>query len=256
MGKPDTGSGHRSAQRSDVRRPVALTKPPASRWLAQILAVALALCAFACPPIRALAMTMIVNGHQVSVSDMILLADAGRFEALISSHPEIKTVVLWDSPGGNGAERIGAIIESHNLDTAAYGYCISTCAMIFLAGTNRYFADREPIALSSIGFHGAYDQNLNLISERGLQRVRSRVIERTGGKVSPDLLDRWLHLEDHQEVIAFRHPSLADGRSHASVFYCKGNEPFTARFERCEPIEGVDALSSGIITSATIYHVR
>jgi len=146
------------------------------------------------------------------------------------------------------------VIEEHNLDTVVSGFCVSACAMIFLAGTNRYFGDGEPLALTSLGFHSTYARGGGGAGlDRRKASLKQRVLERTGGKIDPALVDRWLAIEDQRSTVRFRYP---DAKA-TTVFFCAiGHDPNQGRFQSCEGIAGTDALASGIITSTTIYRVH
>jgi len=201
------------------------------------------------------AMTMTVAGDQLILSGQIVPEDAARFASLVDANPNLKTVVLWDSPGGAAGanDAITAVIEAHNLDTVVTGYCVSACAMVFLAGTNRFFGDRNPLSLTSLGFHANYVRGGELGSDARRAALKQRVIDRTGGKIDPALVDRWLHLSDPRNTIRFRYPN----GTTTSVFFCPlGRFPNEGRYDGCEAIRGTDALASGIITSTQVYHVH
>ena len=202
----------------------------------------------------AVAMTMTVSGDQIVLTGRVLPEDAAQFRTLVEAHPDLKTVVLWNSPGGSAAanDAITATIEARNLDTVVAGYCVSACAMIFLAGTNRAFGDLEPLARTSLGFHGTYARG-ELAREQRLQALKARVIERTGGKIDPTLVQRWLHLADERNTIRFRFPGDA---SAPATFFCPlGRFPNAGNYTNCEAIPNTDALSAGIITSPAIVHI-
>jgi hypothetical protein len=203
----------------------------------------------------AVAMTMTVSGDQLILTGRVVPDDTAQFRALVESHPNVKTVVLWNSPGGAGSanDAITLMIEERHLDTVVAGYCVSACAMIFLAGTNRAFGDLEPLATTSLGFHGSYARG-ELAREQRLQALKARVIERTGGKIDPALVQRWLHLADERNTIRFRFPG--DGSAPATFFCPLGRFPNTGNYTNCEAIPNTDALSAGIITSPAIVPVN
>src|ERR1700722_6434868 len=100
--------------------------------------VACALTLVACvmvAPRPAPAMTMDVRGDQIVMSGHVVASDAGHFRSLLAAHPAVKAVVLTNSPGGSASanDAITAMIEQHHLNTVIGGYCVSACAMIFLA---------------------------------------------------------------------------------------------------------------------------
>jgi len=202
------------------------------------------------------AMTMTVAGDQLIASGGIVPDDAARFRSLLDANPNVKTVVLWNSPGGSAAanDAITAMIEAHDLDTVVAGFCVSACAMIFLSGTQRSFGDLEPLASTSLGFHGSYVRN-GLAGERRLAALHDRVLERTGRKIDPALVDRWLHLADDRNSIRFRYPD-PEQKNTPTVFFCPlGRFPNAGNYRNCDAIPGTDALSAGIVTSARIAHV-
>lgn len=104
------------------------------------------------------AMTMEVRGDQLIASGRIVPDDGDRFRKLVDANPNVKTVVLWNSPGGSARanDAIAEAIESLGLNTVVTGFCVSACAMVFLAGKDRSFGDLEPIASTSLGFHASY----------------------------------------------------------------------------------------------------
>jgi hypothetical protein len=203
----------------------------------------------------AVAMTMTVSGDQLILTGRVVPEDAAQFRTLVETHPNVKTVVLWNSPGDSAAanDAITTMIEARNLDTVVAGHCVSACAMIFLSGANRAFGDLEPLATTSLGFHGSYARG-ELAREQRLQALKARVVERTGGKIDPALVERWLHLADERNTIRFRHPG--DGSSPATFFCPLGRFPNAGNYANCEAIPKTDAVSAGIITSPAIVHVN
>lgn len=222
--------------------------------LATVMATAAAVVANAAP-VEAMAMTVV--GDQLIASGTVVPDDVARFRSLVEANPGVKTIVLRNSPGGAAVanDAITAMIESRSLDTVVTGFCVSACAMIFLSGTNRSFGDLEPLASTSLGFHGNYARG-QLGREQRLQALKERVLARTGNKIDPALVDRWLHFADERNTIRFRYPG--DGTSTAATtFFCPlGRFPNSGNYASCDAIPGVNALSAGIITSTTIVHVN
>jgi hypothetical protein len=242
----------RSGYRADPRE----SRRAMSRLAACLAALAIALTAIACGS-AASAMTMTVASDQLIASGSIDAEDGARFRALVTAYPNITTVVLHDSPGGVTSANlmIAAAIEARGLDTVVTGYCVSACAMVFLSGTNRSFGDLEPLASTSLGFHGNYVRG-TLGSERYLQALKNRVLRRTGGKIDPALVDRWLHLTDNRSSIRFRYPGEEAATAPTTFFCAAGRPPNGGDYANCEPIAGTNALASGIITSTRIVHVN
>ena len=165
--------------------------------------------------------------------------------------------MLGNSPGGAAGanDAITAIIEAHGMDTVVTGFCVSACAMIFLAGTKRSFGDLEPLGSTSLGFHGNYARG-QLGSETRLRALKARVLDRAGGKIDPSLVDRWLHFTDERNTIRFRYPG-SEPASAPTVFFCPlGRFPNAGNYRTCDAIPGVSTLSAGIVTSTAVVHVN
>ena len=206
------------------------------------------------------AMTMQVRGDQLIASGRIVPDDAAQFRTLVAANPKLKTVVLWNSPGGSASanDAITETIESGGLDTVVAGFCVSACAMIFLAGKDRSFGDLEPMRLTSLGFHASYVGG-HLAADRRLAALKARVLERTGGKIDPALVDRWLHISDERSSIRFQYPGdpAAATTSSATTYFCPlGRSPNAGDYKNCEAIPNTSALSAGIVTSTEIVHVN
>jgi hypothetical protein len=223
----------------------------------RILACVALLVAALAAPRGATAMTMEIRGDQIVLSGRIVPEDAAQFRELIGTHPEVKTVVLTDSPGGAAAanDAMTNVIEAQGLNTVVAGYCVSACAMVFLAGKDRAFGDLQPLARTSLGFHASYARGGSLASDRRLAALKARVLDRTGGKIDPALVDRWLHLTDERSTVRFRYP--APGESAPETYFCAiGRDANRGDYHGCESIANTDALTSGIITSTQIVHVN
>lgn len=202
------------------------------------------------------AMTMDVRGDQLIASGRIVPDDAAEFRMLVAANPKLTTVVLWNSPGGAAVanDAMTEIIESRGLNTVVTGYCVSACAMVFLAGKDRSYGDLEPIGSTSLGFHASYVVGGHLAADQRLAALKARVLDRTGGKIDPALVDRWLHLSDERNTIRFRYPGDAAG---PTTYFCPlGRFPNAGDYKNCEAIPNTSALSAGIVTSTEIVHVN
>lgn len=216
-----------------------------------------AMLGFGLTPAPVSAMTMRVANDQVILSGRLVPGDAADFQSLLDANPGVKTVVFWNSPGGAAiANRaISRMIADRKLATAIAGYCVSACAMMFLSGVTRNFSDGEALDATSLGYHGNYLAGGVLNQEPRLQQLKRTVLEETGGKADPALVDRWLHLADQRNTVRFRYPGT-DKSTKVTVFQCSGGGPNRGDYAGCAPIAGVDALTMGIITSTEIVHVQ
>src|SRR5262249_11389184 len=100
-----------------------------------------------------------VNHSTVTISGDIILGDFVTFQSKTSSLNDA-TVVLR----GNGgrllpAIKIGELIKMRGYTTYGYEYCASACALIWLAGRERYMA-----STAQIGLHAAYDAGSGMAS--------------------------------------------------------------------------------------------
>jgi hypothetical protein len=218
-------------------------------------ALALVTCAVATPHTVA-AMTIDVRGDQLVMSGHVVASDAAHFRSLLTAHSGIKTVVLTNSPGGSASanDAITDMIEQHHLNTIIGGYCVSACAMIFLAGTSRAFGDLVATADESLGFHGSY-ANGKLKGSQRLDALKARIMQRTDNKAPPALVDRWLHIADDKSSMRFRYP--AAGAKGPLVYFCTvGTQANKGNLSGCQPVSGTDAFAAGIITTRSVEHIE
>ena len=110
--------------------------------------------------VTAQAMTVEVHGNQIFATGRVDGDDFGRFETALST-AGVDTVVFVNSPGGdlrNGL-RIARLIVAKGLNTVAAGYCISSCAIMFMGGKQRSFSDVLRPLGTYIGIHGAHNRS-------------------------------------------------------------------------------------------------
>ena len=201
-----------------------------------------------------IAMELKVVGNQIILNGQVAGDEPEKVREALTSSPEIDTVILRNSPGGNAPAgyRVGELIRERGLRTAVSGYCYSSCSRMFLGGSARYFTDDYVPESNNIGFHGHYDRmgrlNVNLMRQYGL---RDWIIKYSDGKADPVLVERWIKIPYSRGMIHFFHPGLVK-RSGVSTFMCQGDEPQRSVFD-CEPIAKT-ALVLGIITSLDLVH--
>jgi hypothetical protein len=206
------------------------------------------------PPTEPLAMELKVVGNQLILSGRVVGDEPGKVREALANSPEIDTVILRNSPGGDAPAgyQTGQLLRERGLRTAVSGYCYSSCSRMFLGGSTRHFTDDYPPEDTNIGFHGHYHANghLNvaLMAQYGL---RDWIIKYSDGKADANLVDRWINIPYSRGMIHFFHPVLVNWGG-ASTFMCRGDEP-TGLVFACEPI-GKTALELGIVTSLDIVH--
>jgi len=201
-----------------------------------------------------IAMELKVVGNQIILNGQVAGDEPEKVREALTSSPEIDTVILRNSPGGNAPAgyRAGELIRERGLRTAVSGYCYSSCSRMFLGGSARYFTDDYVPESNNVGFHGHYDRigrlNVDLMRQYGL---RDWIIKYSDGKADPVLVERWINIPYSRGMIHFFHPGLVK-RAGVSTFMCQGDEPQRSVFD-CEPIAKT-ALDLGIITSLDLVH--
>jgi len=205
-------------------------------------------------PVSASAMELKVVGNQLILSGRVVGDEPGKVKEALAKSPEIDTVILRNSPGGDAPAgyQTGQLLREHGLRTAVSGYCYSSCSRMFLGGRARYFTDDYPAEYTNIGFHGHYYSNGRL--NAGLVRqlgLREWIIRYSDGKADPQLVERWINIPYGRGMIHFFQPLLVK-RGDASTFMCQGDEPTSSVFD-CEAI-GKTALDLGVVTSLDFVH--
>jgi hypothetical protein len=205
-------------------------------------------------PSRSSAMELKVVGNQLILSGRVVGDEPGKVTDVLVKHPEIDTVILRNSPGGDAPAgyQVGQLLRERGLRTAVSGYCYSSCSRMFLGGRTRYYTDDYPPEETNIGFHGHYYANgrlnADLVSRYGL---RDWIIRYSDGKADPQLVERWINIPYSRGMIHFFNPALLK-RAGVSTFICQGDEPTGVVFA-CESI-GKTGLDLGVVTSLEIVH--
>ena len=214
--------------------------------------VVIAIAAFS--PRELPAMQLKVVGNLLILSGRVVGDEPGEVTEALAKSPDIDTVVLRNSPGGNAPAgyQVGQLLRERGLRTAVSGYCYSSCSRMFLGGRNRYFTDDYPAEDTNVGFHGHYYANGRLNADLVSQyHLRDWIIRYSDGKADPQLVERWINIPYSRGMIQFFHPALLK-RTGVSTFMCQGDEP-TGPVFACEPI-GKTALDLGVVTSLDIVH--
>ena len=201
------------------------------------------------------AMESEVVGDQLILSGTVTAKDYDKVASSPSFTPQIKTIILRNSPGGDAPTgyRLGELFRQKSLKTAVSGYCYSSCSRLFLGGKERYFTDDYPPQYTQIGFHGHYDGkgdlNATLVSALHL---KDWIIRYSDGKADAALVERWINIPRGTGLIHFYNPALVNIGGY-STFMCQGTEPDHPRIFDCERI-GRNALDLGVATSLTLVH--
>jgi hypothetical protein len=204
---------------------------------------------------RSHAMEIKVMGAQLVLSGPVVAGDYDAVEGRLSSQPQIKMVILRNSPGGDAPTgyHLGELFRQRSLETAVSGYCYSSCSRLFLGGKERYFTDDYSPEYAQIGLHGHYDGkgDLNAALVNALH-LKDWIIRYSDGKADESLVERWINIPRGAGLIHFYNPALVNIGGY-STFMCQGTEPSHPRIFDCERI-GKSALDLGIATSLTLIH--
>jgi hypothetical protein len=199
------------------------------------------------------AMTIVVAGDQLILAGPVISADYDAVESNLSFNPQIKMVILRNSPGGDAPTgyHLGELLRQKSMQTAVSGYCYSSCSRLFLGGKERYFTDDYPPEFTQIGFHGHYDNNGNLNAAWvNALHLKDWTIRYSDEKADEVLVERWINIPRGTGLIHFYNPALVNIAGH-STFMCQGAEPYHTRIFDCERIAR-NALDLGIVTSLTL----
>ncbi len=207
-------------------------------------------------PITAQAMEFRVAGNELHLSGRVVGDELGKFKDVESGHGRaIDTVVFRNSPGGDAwtAYRIGERIRDAGWRTVVVGRCHSACAVMFLGGRSRHFAQASRPELVYLAFHGTWSGGFlepQSPAFRGRVELRNWIIARTGGKADPALIDRFIQNERRATFLYAYDPRQFKREDGSSMYFCEGAEAKGAKpFEACEKIAGKDAFSMGFVTS-------
>jgi len=158
----------------------------------------------------------------------------------------IDTVVLHNSPGGHSAtgRKIGEAIRALGLRTVVAGRCRSACADLFLGGKERHFT--QPPGEALLGYHGTYNHVTKQVNKT---RTGDYYVKMTDARMGQDVIERFVRLESNKGFLFLVHPEQRKRKSLPLAYLCKGDEN-TRKFDgECASVDGVDALSSGVVTS-------
>jgi len=198
----------------------------------------------------AAALTFQAFGDQLALSGPVERGDFERFKAVVERNRfKIGAIVLLDSPGGAAADgfAIGDLIREKRYPTIAAGACYSACALIFLGGSERYFAEGADERVF-VAFHGLYFRDGSLAQDvTGLNR--DWVMRRTDRWIDDGLLRRWTRFADARDFVYFLGPE-GMRRYAAAVLVCQNAQQSGREIRDCQRITDTDPYREGITTAA------
>ncbi len=202
-----------------------------------------------CVTLTAQAMTFNAEPPLLYLGGAVVASDWDAWEeAMIRFDGQIDTVVLHQSAGGDsGAGRkIGNDIRKRDLKTVVSGRCSSACANMFLAGTSRQFAERIGHSRAVLGFHGSYNKQTKSVNRK---RSAEYFVAMSDGKMNEAFVERFIRIENKRGMMRFIHPKQRENAREPAATLCSGIEHPGKFFEQCETLNGVDALSKGVVTT-------
>lgn len=213
-------------------------------------------------PTYACAMDVRVAGNQLVLSGGISGDEIAKVRDTLLANPQIDTVVLRDSGGGDvwTAMRLGEVFEEKGYKTAVSGYCMSACVIIFLGGRERSFADGKVGSRTFLAMHTPIFSTESL---RGIKGSPSRPArgqlfnwmgKRLGAAGDKALLERALENDDPSGFMYFFDIARKTRKDGVTAFQCKG--PEKKKVADCEKLPGTDALRAGLVTTATVLPVN
>ena len=195
------------------------------------------------------AMTFHADPPYLYLSGNVTATDwAAWQEAFVRFKGRIDTVVFHQSPGGDSAtgRRIGQSIRDRKLKTVVAGRCVSACANMFLGGAEREFAASRLKIPPVLGYHGSYNKQTREVNKN---KKGDYFYAMTDGRMSEELVERFIRIEDKRGMLYFAHPQQRRTPVTPLAMLCRGDEDAKHREEECEKLTAVDALSTGVVTS-------
>ena len=169
-------------------------------------------------------------------------------EAMKRYQGQVDTIVFHRSPGGhsNTGRNIGKSIRERGLKTVVAGRCVSACANMFLGGKDRRFTTRLGDGPPVLGYHGSYNRQTKQVNKK---KSGDYFVQMTDGKMSEELVERFIRIENYKGMLYFVHPEQRKSKSNPLAYLCNGDED-TRNFDgACAAARDVDALSTGVVTS-------
>lgn len=162
----------------------------------------------------------------------------------------VKLIVLHNNKGGdlwNGL-RIGERVRESGVPVTVSGYCNSSCGIIFLGGAKRTYSDGRDLKITTVGFHSAYSRTTQEHASRNNPQMYYYIEKMTGGKFPKDLIEKALAIKKNTDFIYAFHPDYYKAKPRG-IMECHVDDD---KKRKCTMIDGLDAISVGVITSLEI----
>jgi hypothetical protein len=224
-------------------------------WRAVYAAIAGVLLLFA---IRTSAMSLTEVDGSLFATGEVVASDLVSFKNAFMS-PSVRQIVLVDSPGGDAVAglEIGRLIKEHEYSTVVAGQCISACAIMFIGGKQRQFADTYHPAVTLIGIHGSHEVDvftnkvtMSWEAEKVTRRQEAFFKKQMGERFNEGVMKRALYGMEDEDALLVIPDSIRERK--ASVYFCKSG--LTERKD-CSDVATEDAFSLGVLTSREIVAI-
>jgi hypothetical protein len=172
-------------------------------------------------------MTMLRSNDSLILFGKVEPEDSQRFRKNLENGP-VRYVVLSESPGGDmrAAYAIADLIMEGKMNTAVQGNCLSACALIFMAGTERQMLASKHLERTRLGFHGPHNKRTREVLTASVPKFREWLLKVTQGKFPEAVLDRALYIDRAGDMMMFYYPNQ---NYKGDIRFC------TEGSLRCEP---------------------
>lgn len=174
--------------------------------------------------------------------------DLPAFERALAG-PGVARVAFVNSPGGDlwTGLRVGRLIAERGLATVVAGHCNSACAIMFMGGRERRFADNLAPALTHVGLHGAHRTDTKTVDAVLQPQIYAWLRARMGERFDPAIVNQALYeMDDAGGMLRVYDVARTPRRT---TLHCRGAQ--TPRRE-CTAHAGADALTLGVVTHADL----
>lgn len=197
------------------------------------------------------AMEIEVEGNHVYATGEVG-NDWTAFQAALD-RPGVDTVVFVNSPGGDlwTGLMVGRLIAQRELRTVTAGHCVSACALMFLGGKERSFADSFRSARTLVGIHGAQDIETRQPNSHVQPYIYAFMKQRMGSSFNAEIMNKALYdMQDGEALL--RVYDMQRQPLRVPVHCRSGQSPRTD----CTEFKGQDALSLGVVTTGALSRIR
>lgn len=169
--------------------------------------------------VSALASGNPLTDERFEISGEITKANIEQFDRAVVKNPKINGILLSNSFGADGyaveiVNEFKSRIDERKLNTFVKGYCVSACAALFLLGNERTMLSNpsgRPTMLLLHAVRRLFPENTNgegQMQVTSTDKLNKQISERSGGKITIDLLDKMYAADDSSGgIFILRNPN-------------------------------------------------